>query len=71
MLITVPVVLPAKGNLAFGDVLQSLVGDGHSVRVAAEIFEHLLRPGERPLGVDYPVSLTVASKPPRKGLWFG
>ena len=42
--VMMPVVLPAEGNAAVLDPDQSAAGNGDPVGVAAEIFEHLLRP---------------------------
>jgi hypothetical protein len=44
LLIVVRRVPPAKGDLAVGQRDQSMVGDGDTVSVAAEIVEHILGP---------------------------
>ena len=49
------VVLPGEADLPVGEPHQAAVGDGNTMGVAAEIAEHLLRPGERRLGVDDPL----------------
>jgi len=49
------IVLPGKADLTIIELHQAAVGDGDAVGVAAEIAEHLLRPGERRLGVDDPL----------------
>ena len=48
------VLLVLKGDLAIGDTEQTLIADRDSVRVAAKIFENLLRTAEWRLGVDHP-----------------
>lgn len=40
------------------DIDQSIVGDGHAVRVATHVVEHLLRAAEWRFGVDHPLGLT-------------
>ena len=42
LLIVVRRVAPAKGDLAVGQRDQSMVGDGDTVSVAAEVLEHIL-----------------------------
>src|SRR5467141_1257921 len=54
LLVIVAVVSPVKFHLAIFDVDDPVIGNGHAVRVAADIVHHLLWPGERWLGVDDP-----------------
>jgi hypothetical protein len=54
LLIVIAVVSPGKFHLALFDVDESMIGNGHPVRVAADIVHHLLWPGERWFGVDDP-----------------
>src|SRR6516162_5990954 len=67
LLIVVTVVSPFKFYLAIFDVDDPMVRNGHAVGVAADIVHHLLRPGERWLGVDDPfhvshqIEMTVES----------
>ena len=67
LLIVVTVVSPFKFYLAIFDVDDPMIGNGHAVGVAAHIVHHLLRPGERWLGVDDPfhvshqIEMTVES----------
>jgi len=63
LLIVVRRVPPAKGDLAVGQRDQSMVGDGDTVSVAAEILEHILGAPEGRLGVDYPVFAKQWSQP--------
>jgi len=50
----VGVVAPAEADAAAGEGEQPVVGEGHAVRVAAEVGEHVRRAGERRLAVDDP-----------------
>jgi hypothetical protein len=52
-----PVVFPAKRNLAVLERQETVVGDGHPMGVAAEVFDHLLRSTEGRLGVHHPFGL--------------
>ena len=52
--IAVAVVLPAEADLAVVHGQQTVVGDGDTVGIAADIVEDLGRPGEGPLRVDHP-----------------
>jgi hypothetical protein len=63
LLIVVRRVPPAKGDLAVGQRDQSMVGDGDTVSVAAEIVEHILGASEGRLGVDHPVFAEQRSQP--------
>ena len=49
------VVLPAEGYVIVVYRQQSVVGDGHTVRVASQILQDVFRSSERCLGVDDPV----------------
>ena len=60
-MLRVPVVLPAEANLFVRQGDEPTVGNGDPVRVAAQILEHLLRPAERPLGIDDPFDLARAA----------
>lgn len=53
----VSVVLPAEVNLAIVDRKQATIGDGDTMGIVADIFEDLLWPGERRLGIDDPFVL--------------
>ena len=46
-----------EADLIVLDVEQAIVGQGHAVRVAADVVHHLLRTGTRRLGVDDPIDL--------------
>jgi hypothetical protein len=51
------VVLVAEGDLAVFEGQQSVVGDGHAVSVAGEVFEYAEGVGEGGFGVDDPFFL--------------
>ena len=57
LLIVVAVVPPVELDLPVLDIQQSMVGNRDSVGVAAHVFHHLLRSGERRFGVDNPFCL--------------
>src|SRR5438874_10756057 len=63
----VPVVLPAEADLSVSQGDEPTVGNGDPVRVAAQILEHLLRPAERPLGIDDPFDLAQGPQMGGKG----
>ena len=53
----VAVILPVKADLVVGEVDQAMVGDGHPMRVAAEILEDVLGAAKRALGVHHPLGM--------------
>ena len=55
LLAAVSVVLPAEGDLAVGNGHETVIGDGHAVRIAGQVMEHMFRPAERSFGVDHPI----------------
>ena len=48
-------VSPSECNFSVLERDQAMVGNGHSMGVAAEIFENLLRPPEWPFAVNHPM----------------
>ena len=54
-LITVVAVAVGKADLPIADIDETVIGDGHAMRVAPEIFNDVLKTLERALGVDDPV----------------
>ena len=52
---TVPVILPAEGNLVALEGHKAVVGDGDAMGVAGEITEYMVRSIERRFGIDDPV----------------
>ena len=48
------IILVTKAHLALRDVQQTIVRDRHAMSIAPDVVQHLLGPGERPLGVDHP-----------------
>ena len=48
-------VSPGEGNFSVLERNQAMIRNGHSMGVAAEIFEHLLRPAEWGLAVNHPI----------------
>ena len=49
------IILPAESNLILLESYEALVGDGHTMGVAGEIAEHMMRTTEGWLGIDDPV----------------
>ena len=49
------IILPAEGDRGIGHADQARVGNGDAMGVAAEISQHLSRPAEGGLGIDYPL----------------
>jgi hypothetical protein len=70
LLVAVPGVSPAEGDLVVLKGDQTVIGDGHAVGVAAEITENLLGTAEGRLAVDYPVPLKERAKEGSEGLAF-
>src|ERR1035438_3957390 len=56
-LLLVPVVFPGEGDLAVFQRQQAVVGDGHAMGIAPQVFEHVLRTTERRLSVNHPFAL--------------
>ena len=52
------IILPAEAHLAIVDAEQAMIGDGDSMRVAADVVEDLLRSGEGRFGEDDPIGPT-------------
>jgi hypothetical protein len=48
-------ITPAKSDLAVGEGDQAMVGDGHTMSVAAEIMQHIFGATEGTFQVDHPV----------------
>ena len=46
---------PAEGDLPIRKRDEAMVGDGHAMRVAAQIVEHIFRAAEGALRVDHPI----------------
>jgi hypothetical protein len=63
----VTVVLPAEGDAALVQRDQSAVGDGHPKRVARQVGQHRVVPGERQLGIDDPLALAYRPEPGDEG----
>lgn len=68
LLVVVSIVFPAKSDFIIADGQQAVVRYGDSVRVSAEILEHLGRTGKRSLTIDDPFGSPVALEPDGKSL---
>ena len=62
----VGVVLVAEGHPAVVELHQPVIADGHAMRVAGQVLQHLLRSAERRLGVDHPVLGVQRRQPGRE-----
>src|SRR5205807_4243365 len=62
LLAFVTIILVTEADLLVVNVQQAIVGNGHAVRIAAYIVQHLLGSGERAFGVDYPLRLASGSQ---------
>jgi hypothetical protein len=54
-LVVVRGIAPAEGDMIIFKLSQPMIGDGHAMRVAAEIAESVLRSAKGPLSVDDPL----------------
>src|SRR5258706_9449443 len=70
LLVAVRVILPPEGDLIVLKGDQAMIGDRHAMRVAGQIVEHVIRPPERPFGVDHPVLAKKRSQERVTGLAF-
>ena len=61
-------VSPGEGNFSVLERNQAMVGNGHSMGVAAEIFENLLRPAEWAFAVNNPIVAVEVTNEGMKGL---
>ena len=68
LLATMGVISPEEGNMAIAKTHEAMVRDGHAMRVASQIVQHLIRPAEWRLGIDDPVLAEQLSKEPAEGL---
>ncbi len=61
-------VSPGECHFSILERNQAMVGNGHSMGVAAEIFEDLLRPAEWAFAVNYPIVAVEVAKEGMKRL---
>jgi hypothetical protein len=69
-LVSSAIILPAEGDFAILELDETMIGDGHPMRIAAEVIQDLRRAAEGGLGVDNPVRLACASKKVTEDFWF-
>ena len=62
VMLSVAVIFPAETHTTIFDIKQAVVGDGHTVSVAAQVIKNLLRSGERFFRVDDPFGLLHRGK---------
>jgi hypothetical protein len=61
----VTVVLPAETDLTLRKVDQTIVGDGHQVRVKTEMLKHMRGSAKRWLGIDHPLGASCGHHLPK------
>ena len=64
-------VSPGECNFSILERNQAMVGNGHSMSVAAEIFENLLRPAEWALAMNHPIVVVEVANEGVKRLRIG
>lgn len=64
------VIFIRKRYRSIGDVFEAVIGDGDAVRVSSEIFDHLLWPQKRLLGIHHPGLGVELLKQVRGQLYF-
>ena len=64
----VAVIFPVKADLAIDAIDQTLIGNGHPMRIAAKILKDLLRAAKWWLGVNHPLDLSYWSQIAGKGI---
>src|SRR5215471_15319785 len=63
------VILPSECDVAVSHGHETVVGDGHAVRIAGQILEYVFWSAKRRLGINHPI---LAEQLPQKGVkWFG
>ena len=68
LLVAVSIIFPPKGDLAICQGDQSVVGNGHAVRVPGQILEYVFWSAKRSLGVDDPI---LSEQPEKATKEFG
>ncbi len=53
--VAVSAVSPAEGDVAIGKGNQAMIGNGHSMGIAAQVAEHIFRAAKRPFAVHHPL----------------
>lgn len=71
VLIAVSGVAPSERDLTVVQRQQAIAGDGHSVRIAGEVLQDVLRSAERWLSVDDPLCRLGVPKPRMESSRFG
>jgi hypothetical protein len=69
-LVGLAVILPAEADSTVDERDQATVADRNPMSVAGEVGEHLLRPGERTLGVDHPFAAAQRREVAIEGHWI-
>ena len=64
-------VSPGEANYSTLKRNQAMVGNGHSMSVAAEIFENIFRPAKWPFAVNHPIAAIEIANEVIEHLWIG
>ena len=68
---TMGVILVIKTNVLVIKMDNTLIGDGHPVRIPSEVFDYVMDPGERFFGKNYPLFFVEGFFPMVKSLALG
>jgi len=66
-LVAVCVVPPKEGDVAVGDLHDAVIGNGHAVRVAGQIAQHLFGTAKGRLGINDPLGVVGSAEERLKG----
>jgi len=69
--VAVGIVLPAESDLIALHRDEPVIGDGHAMRVAGQVVEHMLGSAERFLGIYHPIVTKQRTQQHAKDLGFG
>src|SRR5207245_10427547 len=61
-LLLVAVVFPLEGDLTLFERQQAPIGEGHTMRVAPQILQHVLRSAKGGLGINHPLGIFERSQ---------
>ena len=71
LFVVMRVVLPSEGNLGIADCENAVVGDGHAMRIASQIVQHMFWTAKRWFGVDDPFFSKQGAQECREGFFVG
>src|ERR1051325_1744980 len=71
LLATAGIILPAESDALLIKGQQAVIGNGHTMRVATQITQHLHRAAESRLGIDHPVVAMESAEQFCELSWIG